>query len=207
MWGLTTGLRCSRRHTQYIRALSRCQEILAAYLLKIRYRNPENTARLQHTKTFTHKELCIASLQVLRGGHGDVLLEGSSNQRTVMLPVLEGETTVLDVAWEDHTRELILEHPKGAAPKRAFGDKEPKRKTERPNWKVMDADGKVAGMTTYMNVDAGNRRVEIGSTWYTKRVQRTPLNTQCKLLLLAHAFDVCLRSFGKQTIWLLPSTA
>jgi RimJ/RimL family protein N-acetyltransferase len=54
---------------------------------------------------------------------------------------------------------------------------------------VFDAAGKIAGMTTYMNVDAANRRVEIGSTWYAKRVQRTPLNTQCKLLLLAHAFE------------------
>ncbi|MDP3500033.1 MAG: hypothetical protein Q8S33_06865 [Myxococcales bacterium] len=85
--------------------------------------------------------LRVESIQVLRGGHGDVLLDGSYNQRTVILPVLDGETTVLDVAWEDHTRELILEHPKGGAPKRAFGDKEPKRKTERPNWKGMDADG------------------------------------------------------------------
>ena len=54
---------------------------------------------------------------------------------------------------------------------------------------VFDAAGKIAGMTTYMNVDAANRRVEIGSTWYAKRVQRSALNTQCKLLLLAHAFD------------------
>ena len=54
---------------------------------------------------------------------------------------------------------------------------------------VFDADGKVAGMTTYMNIDATNRRVEIGSTWYARRVQRTPLNTQCKLLLLGHAFE------------------
>ena len=54
---------------------------------------------------------------------------------------------------------------------------------------VFDADGKIAGMTTYMNVDAANRRVEIGSTWYAKRVQRTALNTQCKLLLLQHAFE------------------
>ena len=56
-------------------------------------------------------------------------------------------------------------------------------------WTVLDADGKVAGMTTYMNVDAANRRIEIGSTWYAKRVQRTPLNTQCKLMLLTHAFE------------------
>ncbi len=45
------------------------------------------------------------------------------------------------------------------------------------------------GMTTYMNIDPESRRVEIGSTWYRKRVQRTPVNTECKLLLLTHAFD------------------
>jgi RimJ/RimL family protein N-acetyltransferase len=56
-------------------------------------------------------------------------------------------------------------------------------------WTVLDADRKIAGMTTYMNVDAANRRVEIGSTWYAKRVQRSALNTQCKLLLLTHAFE------------------
>ncbi|MEP1207760.1 MAG: GNAT family protein [Rhizobiaceae bacterium] len=49
--------------------------------------------------------------------------------------------------------------------------------------------GKAVGMTTYMNVDAANRRLEIGSTWYRKSVQRTPLNTECKLLLLQHAFE------------------
>jgi N-acetyltransferase len=51
------------------------------------------------------------------------------------------------------------------------------------------ASGQVVGMTTYMNIDAANRRVEIGSTWYRKRTQRTPINTQCKLLLLTHAFE------------------
>ncbi|HYJ97576.1 MAG TPA: GNAT family protein [Burkholderiaceae bacterium] len=54
---------------------------------------------------------------------------------------------------------------------------------------VFDGDGRIAGMTTYMNVDAANKRVEIGSTWYAARVQRGPLNTECKRLLLAHAFD------------------
>jgi RimJ/RimL family protein N-acetyltransferase len=49
--------------------------------------------------------------------------------------------------------------------------------------------GKAAGMTTLMNVDAANRRVEIGSTWYAQSVQRSGLNTQAKLLLLGHAFD------------------
>jgi N-acetyltransferase len=54
---------------------------------------------------------------------------------------------------------------------------------------VLDASGTPVGMTTYMNIDAANKRVEIGSTWYAKRVQRTMLNTECKLMLLGHAFD------------------
>ena len=49
--------------------------------------------------------------------------------------------------------------------------------------------GKAMGMTTYMNIDAPNKRLEIGSTWYRASVQRTPLNTECKRLLLAHAFE------------------
>lgn len=49
--------------------------------------------------------------------------------------------------------------------------------------------GRAVGMTTYMNIDAANKRVEIGSTWYRKAVQRTPLNTEAKLLLLGHAFE------------------
>ncbi len=54
---------------------------------------------------------------------------------------------------------------------------------------VLDAKGSAVGMTTYMNIDAVHQRVEIGSTWYARRVQRTPLNTECKRLLLAHAFE------------------
>lgn len=54
---------------------------------------------------------------------------------------------------------------------------------------VLDATGRVVGMSTYMNIDAVHRRVEIGSTWYARSAQRTPLNTQCKHLLLAHAFE------------------
>lgn len=54
---------------------------------------------------------------------------------------------------------------------------------------VLDSGGRIAGMTTYMNVDAPNRRLEIGSTWYRQSVQRTALNTECKLMLLTHAFE------------------
>ena len=52
-----------------------------------------------------------------------------------------------------------------------------------------NATGDVVGCTRYFNVDAANRRLEIGHTWYASRVQRTPVNTECKLLLLTHAFE------------------
>ena len=54
---------------------------------------------------------------------------------------------------------------------------------------VLDANGIAVGMTTYMHIDAANKRLEIGSTWYAKRVQQTALNTECKLLLMTHAFE------------------
>jgi RimJ/RimL family protein N-acetyltransferase len=47
----------------------------------------------------------------------------------------------------------------------------------------------ICGMTNYMNIDASNRRVEIGGTWHAKSVQRTSINTECKLMLLTHAFE------------------
>jgi N-acetyltransferase len=55
---------------------------------------------------------------------------------------------------------------------------------------VLDGPGgRVVGMTTYMNIDLAGPRVEIGSTWYARSAQRSGLNTEAKLLLLAHAFD------------------
>jgi RimJ/RimL family protein N-acetyltransferase len=49
--------------------------------------------------------------------------------------------------------------------------------------------GEVVGSTRYFNVEAAHRRLEIGHTWHAKRVQRTAINTECKLLLLTHAFE------------------
>ena len=51
-------------------------------------------------------------------------------------------------------------------------------------------EGKAVGMTTYMDIEPPHKRLEIGSTWYRKSVQRSGLNTECKLLLLTHAFEV-----------------
>ena len=54
---------------------------------------------------------------------------------------------------------------------------------------ISKSNNKAMGMTTYMNIDRDNKRVEIGSTWYAKSVQCTSLNTECKLMLLEHAFE------------------
>jgi RimJ/RimL family protein N-acetyltransferase len=54
---------------------------------------------------------------------------------------------------------------------------------------LFDAAGRVVGMSTFMNIDARNRRLEIGSTWIAESAQRGPVNTQCKRLLLGHAFE------------------
>jgi len=51
-----------------------------------------------------------------------------------------------------------------------------------------NASGEIVGSTRYFNVDGPNRRLEIGHTWYARRAQRTAVNTECKLLMLRHAF-------------------
>ena len=52
-----------------------------------------------------------------------------------------------------------------------------------------NASGDIVGSTRCFNVEAAHRRLEIGHTWHAKRAQRTAINTECKLLLLAHAFE------------------
>ncbi|SHJ43207.1 Protein N-acetyltransferase, RimJ/RimL family [Tessaracoccus bendigoensis DSM 12906] len=58
-------------------------------------------------------------------------------------------------------------------------------------WAVLDAKaGRAIGMTTFLNLDSVNRRLEIGSTWLSKTAQGTGINPAAKLLLLERAFDV-----------------
>lgn len=57
-------------------------------------------------------------------------------------------------------------------------------------WAVRDlATGAIVGSTRYHDIVPAIDRVEIGYTWYAARCQRTNVNTTCKLLLLAHAFE------------------
>ena len=49
--------------------------------------------------------------------------------------------------------------------------------------------GRILGCTRFCNIDVKSQRLEIGYTWYRESVQRTGVNTECKLLLLQHAFE------------------
>lgn len=67
---------------------------------------------------------------------------------------------------------------------------------------VRSADGEVVGTTRFYELDPTVPRLNIGYTWYAKRVQRTGVNTEAKLLLLTHAFEAlgCI-AVGFETSW------
>jgi RimJ/RimL family protein N-acetyltransferase len=75
-------------------------------------------------------------------------------------------------------------------------------KGEQLAFAVRDADGRLVGTTRYYDLAPDVPRLQIGYTWYASSVQRTGLNTEAKLLLLGHAFDVLrCASVGLQTSW------
>ncbi|PML04604.1 GNAT family N-acetyltransferase [Vibrio breoganii] len=54
---------------------------------------------------------------------------------------------------------------------------------------IEKSTGHIIGSTRFCNADPVHHRVEIGYTWYASRFQKTSVNTECKLLLLSHAFE------------------
>ena len=67
--------------------------------------------------------------------------------------------------------------------------------TDIPFAVIHEASGRVAGATRYMDIRSAHRGLEIGGTWYGAEFRRTAVNTECKYLLLRHAFEVmgCIR--------------
>jgi RimJ/RimL family protein N-acetyltransferase len=123
-------------------------------------------------------------LAPLEPGHAEALFAAASESRSTYAIAFVPETL-------DAMRALIAttleEESRGAA----------------LPFTVFDAAGAVIGMTRYMTVEwwtwpgppeppvpAGPDVLEIGGTWYAERVQRTPVNTEAKLLLCTHAFEV-----------------
>jgi N-acetyltransferase len=71
---------------------------------------------------------------------------------------------------------------------KAFADKEVGR--AMPFVVIDRRDGRLVGSTRYMRMNSAARRLEIGTTFYAQSAQRSAINSEAKLLLLTHAFDV-----------------
>ena len=71
--------------------------------------------------------------------------------------------------------------------------------TDLPFAVIQRATGKPIGCTRYLNIDPANRALEIGGTWYGLEYQGTLVNTECKYMLIKHAFEVlgCVRVWFK----------
>ena len=67
--------------------------------------------------------------------------------------------------------------------------------THLPFAVALKASGRAVGSTRYLDIQPAHRGLEIGGTWYAPEVQRTAVNTECKYLLLRHAFETlgCVR--------------
>ena len=117
--------------------------------------------------------------------------------------VLTGENAKLEPLQREH-RDALIEAVKGGelwnlwytsvpSPDKMDAEIERRLRLQAQGsmlpFTVRNGAGQIVGMTTLMNIDATHKRVEIGSTWYASSVQRTPLNTECKLMLLRHAFE------------------
>jgi RimJ/RimL family protein N-acetyltransferase len=118
---------------------------------------------------------------VLRGSHATLVPLDHSHANDLVEAVQDGELWKLwytSIPSPDTLAEFINRRLAAQA-----------KGTVLPFAVLDSATGKAVGMTNYLNVEPDHRRVEIGGTWYRKSVQRSALNTQCKLLLLAHAFE------------------
>lgn len=117
----------------------------------------------------------------LQGGHATLEPLAREHEEAIRLAVADGELWNLwytMVPRPDGVRtyitQLLAQRKQGQAFAFAVRD---------------NASGKIVGGTRYLNIDATNRRLEIGGTWYAQSAQRTGINTECKLMLLAHAFE------------------
>ncbi len=125
-----------------------------------------------------------------------VTLTGHYAQLEPMLPAHRG--MLADVGLDEelwrwipdpvHTREEMFAYVDAALAQQASGVSLPFTIFER-------ASGKVIGSTRYANIERVHRRVEIGWTWVAPAWQRTPVNSECKYMLLRHAFETlgCIR--------------
>ncbi|WP_136418458.1 GNAT family protein [Herbaspirillum sp. ST 5-3] len=117
----------------------------------------------------------------LSGRHATLEPLALEHEEEIRLAVADGElwnlwfTTVpRPEGVRDYIEQLLAQRERGEVLAFAVRDNE---------------SGRIVGGTRYLHIDENNRRLEIGGTWYAQRAQRTAINTECKLMLLAHAFE------------------
>ena len=118
--------------------------------------------------------------------------------------IADGKNVRLEISREEHAVDLAAAVAKGELHKLWYtmipepdgiSDEIQRRLALREQGNMLPftiidkSSEKPVGMTTYMNIDASTPRLEIGSTWICPSVQKTPINTECKYLLLQHAFE------------------
>lgn len=117
----------------------------------------------------------------LNGRHATLEPLAQEHEEEIKLAVADGElwnlwfTTVpRPEGVRSYIEQLIAQRERGEVLAFAVRDNE---------------SGRIVGGTRYLHIDESNRRLEIGGTWYAQRAQRTAINTECKLMLLSHAFE------------------
>ena len=113
----------------------------------------------------------IVTLEPLSQNHHDDLVEGAKDGELwsvwyTQVPTPDEMRIAIDKRLASHANGAVL-----------------------PFAVIAKETGKAVGMTNFLNIDPRTRRLEIGGTWYRKSMQRTRINTECKQLLLSHAFD------------------
>lgn len=120
---------------------------------------------------------------------GPCVLEGTLVR---LEPLRQGHANALLVAAEDLDWGWFLRplHTKADVEKRIADGLKAEGEDEAYAFAVVTKkDGRIVGTTSYLQVAAEHKRVEIGSTWYTSDAQGTKVNPECKYLLLRHAFE------------------
>ncbi|WP_147017934.1 GNAT family N-acetyltransferase, partial [Kocuria turfanensis] len=119
------------------------------------------------------------------------------------IPTLTGTVATLEPLAPEHAAELAkavaeenlyqLWYTRLPAPEAMGAEIEKRLAKHRTGhivpWTIRAGDGRAVGMTTFLNIRADHRRLEIGSTWIAPSVQGTGVNTEVKLLQLTHAFE------------------
>lgn len=118
----------------------------------------------------------------LQGEHVTLLPLSKAHRADLLVAASDGELWKLWVTSVPN-EESIDQYIDDALAQKALG-------LAYPFVVLHNATQKIIGTTRYCNAEPSDQRLEIGYTWYAKSYQRSVVNTECKLLLLTHAFEV-----------------